>query len=166
MNLIDTLQKALEENNEIYSKVCKVIAYDSSKETIDVEPIDGDTEIIEVRLIAGESKTPFICVPSVGSFVVVTFLSVETAFCSLYSEIETIKIRGDQFGGLIKIEELVKQLDIMTNRINTLYDAINKGVPIPQDGGVGFQNTMKAILSTQVQKEDFKNIENENVKHG
>jgi len=73
---------------------------------------------------------------------------------------------GDQFGGLVKIEELVKNLDKLTARVDGIIDAIKNGVPIPTDGGAGLQTTIKAALALLVDKEDFTTIENENIKHG
>ena len=84
----------------------------------------------------------------------------------MFSEIETVSIRGDQYGGLIKIEELKKQLEIVTSRLNTLYDAIKNATTAAQDGGATLQSTMKVILSTQIETENFDSIENESVKHG
>ena len=75
-------------------------------------------------------------------------------------------MRGDQFGGLIKIEELKTQLDIVTNRIDTVYNAINNAAVVTGDGGAALQTAMKATLASQTQKENYNNIENENVKHG
>lgn len=57
-------------------------------------------------------------------------------------------------------DELKTQLDIVTSRIDTLYDAINNAVPASgaADGGAGLQTSMKTILSTQVTEEDFDDI--------
>ena len=167
INILDILKKALESSfGENYSKVCKVTAVDTEAMKCEVQPIDETAPILNVRLIAGATETPLVCVPKVDSMVVVTFLDEANAYVAMFSELETVSIRGDQYGGLIKIEELKTQLDIVTQRIDKLYQAINDGVPVPQDGGTGLQSTMKAILASQVQKEDFEEIENELVKHG
>lgn len=165
-NIIDVIMKSMRDQEEIYSLVATVDSVDEGKMTVDVSPIDDKAPVLSVRMISGNSETPFLIIPKVGSKCVVTFLSRETAFVSLYSEIESVKIRGDQFGGLIKIEELVNQLSVMGSRIDKLYEAFSDAVPVAQDGGAAFQTSAKLILATQIETEDFSDIENENVKHG
>lgn len=165
-NLLDVLREAVNEGDEIYCMVATVDAVDLESRTADVSPINGDAQILGVRLEAGSSDDPFLIIPKVGSVCVVNFLSKETASASMFSEVETILLRGDEFGGLIKINELVDNLAIVSSRIDTLYSAINNAVAVPQDGGASLSASMKATLSTQIQTEDFSNLENENVKHG
>ena len=160
-DLIRTLAKSEE---EVYSIPCSVVSI--SDNLAELAPLNGDANLLDVRLIAGASETPFLITPVIDSVVLATFLSKDTAFISLYSEIETIQIRGDQYGGLIKIEELITNLDRLTARVDGIIDAIEMGVPIAQDGGVGYQTTMKAILATLINKEDFSNMENDEVTHG
>ncbi|MCP4503695.1 MAG: hypothetical protein GY822_27520 [Deltaproteobacteria bacterium] len=167
VNLLDVIKKAVKDSfGENYSKVCKVTKVDTDLMTCNVQPIDESAPILKVRLIAGATESPLVCIPKVDSMVVVTFLNEANAYVAMFSDIETVAIRGDKFGGLIKIEELKKQLDVVTSRIDTVYDAIKNAVPISQDGGVGLQKTMVAKLSTQLETENFDNIENELVKHG
>lgn len=167
INLLDILQRAVKDSfGETYSKVCKVTSVDTDNLVCDVQPIDESAPVLGVRLIAGESETPFVCIPKNDSMVVVTFLSDSNAYVAMKSEIETVAIRGDQYGGLIKIEELVKQLGVMTDRIDTIYSAINNAGVTPLDGGATLSASMKATLASQSEKEDFDEIENELVKHG
>ena len=77
-----------------------------------------------------------------------------------------MEIRGGDLGGLVKVEELKSELAKLTARVDGIISAINNGVPVPTDGGAALQTTIKAALATIVNKEDFTNIENENVKHG
>ena len=167
MNLTDIITAAVKDvQGEQYSKVCKVDSVDTGAMTCEVSPLDDTAPILNVRLIAGETETPVACVPKSGSMVLVTFLNSANAFVSMFSEVEAVSIRGDQFGGLIKVEELRDQLKIMTERIDTLYDAINDATTAAQDGGATLQTTMKLKLATQIQTEDFEKIENESIKHG
>lgn len=78
----------------------------------------------------------------------------------------TIELNGTENGGLIKVEELKKQLDIMTERIDGIIDAIKAGKPAVNDGGAALQSTIVTALGTIVQKEDFSEIANEKVLHG
>ena len=54
-----------------------------------------------------------------------------------------------------------QQLDILQSKVDLIINAIENGVPIPQDGGLGYQNSMKIILSTK-QDADFSGIKSEN----
>lgn len=163
-NLADIIRQIVKTEDEIYSLPCKVVALEGN--LCELEPLNGDPNILDVKLTAGAADFPLFITPVINSVVIATFLSKDTAFISIYSEVESVQIRGDQYGGLIKVEELVTQLTKLTARVDGIIDAINKGVPIPQDGGVGLQNTIKAALLSLVDKEDFNNLENENVKHG
>tara|TARA_R110000796_G_scaffold73842_5_gene165890 strand:- start:4985 stop:5491 length:507 start_codon:yes stop_codon:yes gene_type:complete len=163
-NIADMIRKLAKGDEEVYSIICEVSSITGDE--ADLTPVNGDADLLGVKLIAGSSGTPLLITPVIGSVVVATFLSKDTAFISLYSEIESVQIRGDQFGGLIKIEELVKNLDLLTKRVDGIIDAIKNGVPIPQDGGVGLQTTIKAGLALIIQKENFSNMENETIKHG
>lgn len=163
-NIGDLIRKLAKTDEELYSLPCKVV--EVSGEVAEVAPLNGDANILDVKITSGASSTPLLITPLKDSVVIVTFLSKDTAFISLYSEIETIQLRGDQYGGLIKIEELKTNLDKLTARVDGIIDAINNGVAIPQDGGVGLQNTIKASLSTLIDKEDFTGIENDLIKHG
>lgn len=165
-NIGDLIRQLVVNEDEVYGLVCEVVSIDD--DLAELKPLNGDPNLLDVKLIAGESKTPLLITPKTGSVVVATFLSKDTAFISVYSEIESIQLRGDQYGGLIKIEELVKQLDKLTARVDGIIDAINNGAPAAgsADGGTALQTTIKAGLALLIDKENFNDIENKKVKHG
>ena len=164
-NIGDLIKQLAANSEEVYSLPCKVVSIDSDN-LAELEPLNGDPNLLGVRLTAGASETPFLINPVIGSAVIATFLSRNTAFISLYSEIESVEIRGGDLGGLVKVEELKSELAKLTARVDGIISAINNGVPVPTDGGTALQTTIKAALALIVNKEDFTNIENENVKHG
>lgn len=57
-------------------------------------------------------------------------------------------------------DELKTQLDIVTERIDTIYSAINNAAPTTgaPDSGAALLTSMKTALSTQVNNEDFSDI--------
>ena len=164
-DIADLIRKLADNKEEIYSIPCKVLEVNG--ETADLAPLNGDANLLAVRLIAGASSTPLLITPAVDSVVIATFLSKDTAFISLYSEIETIQLRGDQYGGLIKIDELTTQL----GRINTFLNSFTQvlgGPPVPEPGNgapSALQTTLNAALST-LQLPNYDGIENEDVTHG
>lgn len=90
MNIKEAIQNAIDIPNT-YSKVCKVTAVDASVRTCDVTPIDGDAPLTDVRLQAALSgNTGWLLLPTVGSDVVVTFITDDLAFVSMTSQVSEI----------------------------------------------------------------------------
>lgn len=56
-------------------------------------------------------------------------------FVVMVEEVEEVIIRGGENGGLIKIGELVENLDKMTKRIDGIIEAIKNSTTVAQDGG-------------------------------
>lgn len=61
--------------------------------------------------------------------------------------------------------DLKKQLTIMSQRVDALFNAIKSGVPAPMDGGAAYKASMTGILSAASQKEDFSNMIDDKIKH-
>lgn len=77
------------ENDRV--KVCKVVSVDGFSCVVD--PIDGDTRIEDVRLIADETDEFFVLIPKVESIVVVSFLTQNSAYVSMVSEVIEVKYK-------------------------------------------------------------------------
>lgn len=80
---------------------------------------------------------------------------------------DKIKINGDDLGGLIKIEELKKELQ-KNNIILEILLKICNSSPIPEPGNgspSAFQSALMSALSGK-QVGNFNNIENDKVLHG
>jgi len=170
-NLIDIWAK----QNQFYSVMGTVDSVDSSNRTCIVSPSDGSPTLNDVSLEAdydeSESKG-FYIVPAVGSNVIVTFKSKDYGYLSAWTEIDNIVAKQGKWvfndgsnGGLTITPELKTQLDKLTARVDGIIDAIKNGVPVAQDGGAALQATQTILLDLIVNKEDFSNIENEDVKH-
>lgn len=178
----DLIQKIAKPNMPLPSIPCKVLSIDEDSVTCDVEPLNGDAEILGVKLSANEdSDTGVIIYPKEESIVYVIWLDSQNALVTLVSEVdkvtintnelslviddETIALNGDEFGGIVDAKELKKQCDKNSGAIDSILDAINNGIPVPQDGGSGLQASMKAFIAT-AESGDFSSIENEKVTHG
>ena len=168
MNIREAIIKIVEDgqNFEIYSKVCKVISIDKDLNTCDVEPLDGDAELLDVRLTATEeNQTGFLVYPEIDSSVIVTFIDKDTAFVSMCTEVEEILINGGSNGGLIKINTLISEL----NKNNLILDAIKNTVstPIPEAGN-GSPSSLGTALNSallSLNTGDFSDMEDETIKH-
>jgi hypothetical protein len=164
-NIGDLIRKLGENNDEVYSLVCRVV--EVSGEVAELAPLNGDANIFGVKLIAGTSATNLLITPTKGSVVIATFLSKDTAFIGLYSDIDSVAIRGDQYGGLIKIEELVKDLQ----KFNVFLEAFTSvlgGIPVFEPGN-GSPSALQAALNlalASLSLPTYTTIENDNIKHG
>jgi hypothetical protein len=165
-NIGDLIRKLVENNEEVYSLPCEVVEVSGS--LAELAPLNGDANLLNVKLIAGTSTTPLLITPTKGSVVIATFLSKDTAFIGLYSEIDTIELRGNQYGGLIKIEDLVGKLNDIENKVNGLITKFNShthlyapgpSAPIPTAPTV----TPETPITPITLKTD---LENDKINHG
>ena len=114
MNIREAIIKIVEDgqNFEIYSKVCKVVSVDKYLNTCDVDPLDGDAGLLDVKLTATEgNQAGFIVCPEIDSSVIVTFLDKDTAFVSMCTEVKEVVFNGGVNGGLINIDTLILELN-------------------------------------------------------
>lgn len=82
---------------------------------------------------------------------------------------KTIDFDGDKFGGLCKTQELKKQLDAFSARLDNVINALKNSQTAAEDGGATYKAGIKTIIDTYDlthQKEDFSQIENDKIKHG
>lgn len=164
-NIADILREIVGRGASVSSLICTVDKVDGRM--CDVSPVDTDlAPLTEVRLNAmTDGEAGIVITPKVGSFVLVSLLTENDAFVTMFSEIDSIVLDGGENGGLTITPELKTQLDKMTARIDGIMDAIKNAVPGSMDGGLALHASMMAALATIVQKEDFSNIENEKIKH-
>lgn len=89
----DLIKKISEQDGEMYSLVCKVKSINDDARTCVCSPLNGDADLLDVRLQASQSENEGFCIkPVVGSDVVVTFLSKQTAYVALYSDVEEMEL--------------------------------------------------------------------------
>jgi hypothetical protein len=160
----DSIKKTAIGDERIYTTYATVKAVDGA--FCSVITFDGEEIIEDVELQSVTSTNGILLTPVIDSIVLVSWLSKNKPFVTMYSELESVNLRGDEYGGLIKIQELTKQLEIVTDRLDTVYDALKNGVTIPNDGGAAYKASVSFKLNTQIEKENYNDIENENVKHG
>ncbi|MBF2708786.1 hypothetical protein [Flavobacterium soyangense] len=80
-------------SDEVYAKVCEVLEVDESEKTVDVKPIDGTSEIFNVRLQAESEAGGLVLIPKVGSVVLVVFLNKNNAAVVNTSAITGCKLK-------------------------------------------------------------------------
>jgi hypothetical protein len=161
--------------NKFYSSIlCKVQSVNKDLNSCEVAPLNGDADLLSVRLNSvGDGNAKIVFYPSVDSLVFVTLINDFQAFVSCFpTEVEEIKIEcekvvfnGGDLGGLIKIEELKSELDkinqILQAFLNTLQTPINE----PGNGAPSaFQSALNAVLSGK-QLPTYNDIEDQKIKH-
>lgn len=167
MNIREAIIKIVEngQNFEVYSKICAVTAIDKDLNVCDVKPLDGDAEILEVKLTATEgNKDGFIIYPKIESSVIVTFLDKDTAFVSMCTEIDEFIFNGGKNGGLININTLIDELNKNNDILKAIIQGFSTFIPVPNDGGAALKTTMSSLLSP-LNVGDFANMEDKKIKH-
>jgi hypothetical protein len=108
--LKELIQQLAHNGDEKYSIVGKVKSVDGL--VCDVEPINGDADILDVRLVADETEKLFVLIPKVDSIVVVSFITKEVAFISMVSEVSEVKYKiGTSFYSVTSDGHLIQRGD-------------------------------------------------------
>lgn len=152
----------------------------------DVKSVEGATctvvydglELSGVRLTPGndDSETKLIVTPRLNSLVTVIDETGDLRDLAVFrwSEIESISTNiesliynGGDNGGLCIVPELQTQLEKMTARIDGIINALNAGTASTgtPDSGAALITSIKTVLATIIDVEDFSGIENETIKH-
>ncbi len=147
MSIGQNIRKLSQRADEVYSLVAKVTEVDEAARVCSVEPLNGDAAIFDVRLQAQESGADgVVLIPAVDSWVVVTFLSKETAYVAKCSQVDkviwTVEKQNVEFtkdGFSLQSEQanfadqVTKMLDTLDALIQTLTEfqlATNMGPTI------------------------------------
>lgn len=148
--------------------ICTVVSVDGV--TCVCQPIDeGQAEIVDVRLVSELHATNFLVTPAVDSVVgVLAFSDLETTeyMVVLFSEIDTINIRGDQYGGLVKVQELVDKINALESDLNDLKQVFTTWVPVPNDWGAALKAGATTWAGAVFVETIVSDIENPDVLHG
>lgn len=192
MKLIEAIRKIVLPLIKDQSVKAKVLSIDKTNNVCDVEPISGGAKYLDVKLTAinGETKSKIISYPKIGSEVIISIIknNEANAYVSQVSEVESflvenekckvlikedgsvnidsdnIVINGGDFGGLIKVDELKKQLDKNTNTLKAIQNVFNAWVVAPGDGGSVLKGASTSFTSMPLAS--LNSIENKKVKHG
>lgn len=163
------LLRFVQEQAVIPAKVGTVVAVDTSKLLIDVDPLDGGPTMFNVRLVVSESgpKTSgVVTLPKNGSEVIIGQMQAGTWFLIKAAVVDNIWLNGDAMGGLVDWPKAKQELEKMTLRIDAIINAIKASPVTPSDGGATFKAALITALDALQVKESFKNLENKTVKHG
>lgn len=180
-NIRDMIKQLAQTDTAACIKIGKVVAVDEYARTVDVEPLDDDAPMQDVRL-QGNVKSAFgvVSMPKIGSWVVVGLMDNVCGVVLMTDEIDwhevtvgdmclrvtedCIVMNGGELGGMVRVEDLVSRLNAIENDINALKAAIGGWTPISMDGGSALKGAVSSWCSSQLTNTNRHDIENERVK--
>ena len=139
---------------------CEVNSVDINKRSCNVTTINGNATLtFDAQLTAGIAEG-FVAIPVIGSLIYVLHSKYTLPFVLMYSDIETYNIKGSEFGGLVKVIELIQKLNALENKVNqiiTAYDA---------HGHTAFNTPTNGVVTGMLIPTQRREIENANINHG
>lgn len=164
----DAIKRLASEGEEMYSIACKVKSVEG--ETCDCEPLNGDSDILEVSLVAG-SGDQILITPVIGSTVFVSWLSKDIAFVSLFGDIKEIELKGSANGGVPVGQSISTRLNLIEADLNVLKGVFSGWVvPLsqggPPDGGLALKTAVTSWAGKTLVPTVKTQIESTTVKHG
>lgn len=169
--------------------LCKVLSIDKTNCVIDAEPINGNAQLLEVRLkaVINDDKTGLIAFPKKESLVLVGLIdnNVNQAFVIDMDEVESVKfIIGDneavldkdiakvkwkqiEFNdgnnyGLVKVAELTQKLNNIETYVKALAAQFNSHTHPVSGAATG---SPVAPFTNQLQNTQQSDIENTKINH-
>lgn len=162
MNIANLIQDIAGTKNDDKVRLfyCEVNSVDSEKRTCNVTTINGQATLtFDAQLMAGVSDG-LLAIPVIGSLVYVLHSKYTLPFVVLYSDIEKHSIKGEEFGGLVKVIELTQKLNALENKVNQIISTYNTHVHSALN--VPSASIIADVLIPTQQIE----IENVNINHG
>lgn len=92
-------------------------------------------------------------------------LRIKTEKMSADINRENIIFNGGDLGGLVKVEDLTKRLNLIENDINNLKTIMSNWSPIAQDGGAALKSAAAPWCSAQLSTTKRGDCENPKIKH-
>lgn len=131
----------------------------------------GGLHLSDVRLKAvadGQTEGVMLIIPAVGSRVLVGSLTGDYRDLAVLNieRFEKLLLGGDEFGGMVKVPELVKKLNLLEKEINDFRTVVGGWVPATGDGGGALKTTLANWLSGHLTETQQEEIENTKIVHG
>lgn len=151
--------------------VGRVRSVDWSNKTCEVEVEDG-YDRLNVRLLATEGNSPnaHVMKPKLHSEVLVEMVEDNPAMTRVcaYTEVDEMWLRGDAFGGLVKLAEVQHNLDELKAYVEAMNTAVSAGINAVGEStsASGSAGSAAYDLAMAPQSINFQDMENPNVKHG
>lgn len=126
-------------------KLCTVLTIDLSTYTVSVCPIDNpDLTYYDIFLSPAMSTANFLIIPTINSTVIVSFISNNAGYISMYSSIDqyVISNSSDTLGAILtNLIDTILQITLLTDQGPTLTDGV-----INQDAFIDLQTRLKKLF--------------------
>ena len=163
-NLKDLIQQLADRGDELYCVLGTVISINEEDHTCDVARVDGNADLLGVRLGLGDNPAIKIK-PSLNSLVICAMLSKYDACVVMYSQVDEIQLIGKENGGLVKVKELYARLDAIESNLSDLITSHNNHT---HSGGIlagGLTGTITVEVSDTTGTTDQSKLENIAIVH-
>jgi hypothetical protein len=162
----DAIRQMVADQVPVQTRWVKVKSVDKAENVCTCESVRNGLEYFDVLLSLGDEDITI--VPKVGSKALMGIIeNIPTANWLLRVEqVDFIKLHGDKFGGLVKLEELVKDINNLKSDYNTLKNLMLGWTPVPADGGAALKVLLATWLGTGVVLSNVGTLENTKVTHG
>lgn len=138
----------------------EVKSVDLSNQNCTVETINGNSTLLFECMLNSGVSDGLLIEPVIGSDIYFLVSKSTQPFIVQYSDIKTISLLGDEYGGLIKIEELVK-------KINTIEDKLKDIILKFNTHSHADNNIISSIqIINDIINTDKKDLENTSITHG
>lgn len=157
----------------------KVMSFDEATWTIEVElNIGAKLEDVTIKSVMNDEDSGIYVEPKVGSYVLCGLVDgkLENVTVMKYSEIENIRfapskkieLRNADFGGLVKLEQLEKNLKALKDAYTKLKTATAAGLTAVGAGSAANGATGASTFNSQTASVviNFEDMENKNITHG
>lgn len=156
----------------------KIKSFEESNWTVEVELNRGGTiDEVSIKSVVNTEESGMYVEPVVGSYVLLAVIDgkIDNLYVLGYSQIkrvrimsELIELNGDEFGGIVKSQNLESNLDKLKTAIETLRTATAAGLTAVGAGPAANGATGASAFNSQAQsiQIQFEEMKNEKVKHG
>lgn len=154
-------------SDPIYYGNATIKSIDKPNRVCEVLIIDGFAEyrIPNVRLMAVVDDGILI-IPSVESTVVILYSRNVEPTIVQYSEIDTITLKGGEYGGLVQSDIVTQKINNIEKKINDLINVFTSWTPISGDGGLALKNALSVWVSDTIEITNSSDLQNKSIVHG
>jgi len=134
--------------------------------TCEVTMIGGKSaNTLTVRLMAS-ADDGLLMKPTIGSTIVVMMSEYTAPFVAKYSGVDSITMLGGDLKGLVKVDDLVTQLNNLENDITNLKNAFTSWTVTPNDGGAALKLASASWAGSPITNTQASDLENTNITQG
>ncbi len=162
----DAIKFLSKDGNETQFVLCTVESINTTNKTCVCEPVSGGAEIMGVKLMA-KNQTGFYIIPEVDSHVIVC-VQENLSYVTMFSEVSEIQLNGDNYNGLIKVVDLLNEINTRNTTLKTAITTALTSIDasIVSLGGASTSSAAFTAATTTITNILKATVENTTVKHG